>query len=175
MDWSGFMGSSMKDDPVYTPSDCFEIFSFPQDWEANASLEAIGQQYHEYRAQLMRETYKGLTKTYNRFHDPKERSPEVRRLRELHTAMDQAVLAAYGWADIDGSCGFDLDWCEAEPADDASPDTLKRIETGHFFFESAEEALCLRGRTGGRRAAPGAGVIAGDPRHVMKFWPDCCS
>ena len=88
----------------------------------------------------MRESNKGLTKTYNRFHDPKERSPEIRRLRELHAAMDRAVLAAYGWADIDTTCGFDLDWCEAEPADDASPDTLERIETGRFFFESAEEA-----------------------------------
>ncbi len=54
--------------------------------------------------------------------------------------MDRAVLAAYGWTDIDTTCGFDLDWCEAEPADDASPDTLERIETGRFFFESAEEA-----------------------------------
>ena len=88
----------------------------------------------------MRNSNKGLTKTYNRFHDPKERSPEIRRLRELHAAMDRAVLAAYGWTDIDTTCGFDLDWCEAEPADDASPDTLERIETGRFFFESAEEA-----------------------------------
>ena len=88
----------------------------------------------------MRDSNKGLTKTYNRFHDPKERSPEIRRLRELHTVMDRAVLAAYGWTDIDTTCGFDLDWCETEPADDASPDTLERIETGRFFFESAEEA-----------------------------------
>ena len=102
--------------------------------------ESVGKDYYEYRAQLMRDSNKGLTKTYNRFHDPKERSPEIRRLRELHTAMDRAVLAAYGWTDIDTTCGFDLDWCEAEPADDASPDTLERIETGRFFFESAEEA-----------------------------------
>jgi hypothetical protein len=39
---------------------------------------------------------KGLTKTYNRFHDSKERSPEIRRLRELHSAMDRAVLSSYG-------------------------------------------------------------------------------
>ena len=88
----------------------------------------------------MQDTNKGMTKIYNRFHDPKERSPEIRRLRELHKAMDRAVLVAYGWADIDTTCGFDLDWCETEPADDASPDTLERIDTGRFFFESAEEA-----------------------------------
>ena len=27
----------------------------------------------------------GLTKTYNRFHDPDERNPEILKLRELHT------------------------------------------------------------------------------------------
>ena len=88
----------------------------------------------------MRESNKGLTKTYNRFHDPKEQSPEIRRLRDLHAAMDRAVLAAYGWTDIDTTCGFDLDWCEDEAADDASPETIERLETGRYFFETAEEA-----------------------------------
>ncbi|HKM53648.1 MAG TPA: DNA methyltransferase, partial [Isosphaeraceae bacterium] len=138
--WTRFFASSMKDDLRYTPSDCFETFPFPSGWNTGPLLESVGKDYHEHRAQLMRDSNKGLTKTYNRFHDPKERSPEIRRLRELHTAMDRAVMAAYGWSDIDTNCGFDLDWCEAEPADDASLDTLERIETGHFFFESSEEA-----------------------------------
>ena len=42
----------------------------------------------------------GLTKTYNRFHDPAERAPDIQRLRELHHAMDIAVLRAYGWGDL---------------------------------------------------------------------------
>ncbi len=42
----------------------------------------------------------GLTKTYNRFHDPDERSPDILKLRELHAAMDRAVLDAYGWTDL---------------------------------------------------------------------------
>jgi len=33
----------------------------------------------------------GLTKTYNRFHDPMERSADIVRLRELHKEMDQAL------------------------------------------------------------------------------------
>ena len=132
-------------------SDCFETFPFPDGWETNTSLEAIGQEYYEYRAQLMRESNKGLTKTYNRFHDPKERSPEIRRLRDLHTAMDRAVLAAYGWSDIDTTCGFDLDWCESEAADDASPDTLERLEKGNYFFDSAEEARAFASELEGRR------------------------
>ena len=141
----------MKDDLRYTPSDCFETFPFPSGWETNAALEAIGKEYYEHRAQLMRDSNKGLTKTYNRFHDPKEKSPEIRRLRDLHAAMDRAVLAAYGWPELDTSCGFDLDWCEAEASDDANPETVERLESGRYFFDSAEEALRLRLRAGEAR------------------------
>ncbi len=52
----------------------------------------------------------GLTKTYNRFHDPDERDPDILKLRELHTAMDRAVLDAYGWSDIRTDCEFLLDY-----------------------------------------------------------------
>jgi len=33
-------------------------------------------------------------KTYNRFHDPEERSLEILKLRDLHATMDAAVLTA---------------------------------------------------------------------------------
>ena len=52
----------------------------------------------------------GLTKTYNRFHDPYENDPEIATLRELHAAMDRAVLDAYGWTDIPTDCEFLLDY-----------------------------------------------------------------
>jgi hypothetical protein len=52
----------------------------------------------------------GLTKTYNRFHDPDERDPGILSLRELHAAMDRAVLDAYGWSDIQTDCAFLLDY-----------------------------------------------------------------
>ena len=42
----------------------------------------------------------GMTKTYNRFHDPDERSDDIVRLRELHAEMDRDVLSAYGWQDL---------------------------------------------------------------------------
>ena len=48
----------------------------------------------------------GLTKTYNRFHDPDDTSADIHRLRELHVEMDQAVAAAYGWTDLDLGHGF---------------------------------------------------------------------
>ena len=51
----------------------------------------------------------GLTKTYNRFHDPEVRDPDILKLRELHAAMDRAVLDAYGWTDVPTDCDFLLD------------------------------------------------------------------
>ena len=43
---------------------------------------------------------KGLTKTYNDFHDRAKRDPEIEELRRLHHEMDVAVLRAYGWDDL---------------------------------------------------------------------------
>ena len=50
----------------------------------------------------------GLTATYNRFHNPDERSQaaDIARLRELHVEMDRAVAAAYGWSDLALGHGF---------------------------------------------------------------------
>ena len=48
----------------------------------------------------MQRNQEGLTKTYNRFHDPDETDPEIEKLRQLHIEMDNAVCAAYGWTDL---------------------------------------------------------------------------
>lgn len=108
--WARFFGSSMKDDLRYTPSDCFETFPFPKNWENDPALEAAGRDYYEFRAALMIRNNEGLTKTYNRFHDPYEHDPEIQKLRELHAALDRAVLDAYGWTDIPTACEYRLDY-----------------------------------------------------------------
>ena len=100
----------MKDDMNYSPSDCFETFPFPEGWETDRSLETAGRSYYEYRAAIMVANTEGMTRTYNRFHDIYETDPQIVQLRELHTAMDRAVLDAYGWNDIPTDCGFLLDY-----------------------------------------------------------------
>ena len=114
--WARFFGSSMKDDLRYTPSECFETFPFPDGWATHPALEAAGREYYEFRAALMLANGEGLTKTYNRFHDPEERSPQIAKLRELHAAMDRAVLDTYGWRDIATDCAFLLDYAVDEEA-----------------------------------------------------------
>ena len=116
--WARFFASSMKDDMRYTPFDCFETYPFPKEFESNPSLESAGRAYYEFRAALMVRNNEGLTKTYNRFHDPDERSPDILKLRELHAAMDRAVLDAYGWTDLKPICEFLLDYEEDEHEDE---------------------------------------------------------
>ena len=108
--WGRFFGSSLEDRLRYTPSDCFETFPFPEDWEARPHLESTGSEYYEFRATLMVRNGEGMTKTYGRFHDPYETDPDIAELRTLHTAMDRAVLDTYGWTDIPTDCEFLLDY-----------------------------------------------------------------
>ena len=80
------------------------------DWVFNPRIEAAGKACYEHRAALMVRNNEGMTKTYNRFHDPYENTPDISRLRELHAAMDRAVLDEYGWTDIPTNCEFLLDY-----------------------------------------------------------------
>jgi hypothetical protein len=108
--WVRFTSSTLEDRIGYRPSDCFETFPFPENWQTRQALEAAGTAYYEFRAALMVKNDEGLTATYNRFHDPNERAPEIEKLRQLHTTMDRAVLAACGWSDINTGCKFLLDY-----------------------------------------------------------------
>ncbi|WP_395711482.1 hypothetical protein [Reyranella sp.] len=56
-------------------------------------------QYAEKRPGLISANL-GLTKTYNRFHDPDESASDIVKLRQLHHDIDCAVLGAYGWRDL---------------------------------------------------------------------------
>ena len=96
--------------PVHTVRLLRDV-SFPAGWESRADLEAGGRTYYKFRAKLMVENKEGLTKTYNRFHDPEERDTRIAELRKLHEAMDRAVLRAYGWNDLpDVQCEFIPDY-----------------------------------------------------------------
>ena len=108
--WVRFFGSSLEDRLRYTTSDCFGTFPFPDGSKAHPALDAAGEAYYEHRAALMVRNNEGLTKTYNRFHDPYDHDAGIERLRELHSEMDCAVLAAYGWSDIPTECEFLLDY-----------------------------------------------------------------
>ena len=168
----------MKDDQRYLPSDCFETFPFPAALlgtnaidpahdATRQSLEAIGEHYHQFRAELMVRNNEGLTSTYNRFHDPAETSTELLELRRLHGEMDQAVLQAYGWSDVPTACGFGLDYLDTEE-DAQLPDELQeRIDSGELFFWDAGDALDFQGQL------QAYGAITGRRKLPWRYrWPD---
>lgn len=143
----------MKDDLRYTPSDCFETFPFPPDYETNPTLETIGKTYYDYRAALMIRNNQGLTDTYNRFHDPEERHPDILQLRDLHDQMDRAVLAAYGWDDIDTTCGFALDYLDTDEDSTLPLAAQERIAAGDLYF-TADQAATFTALCPGKRKLP---------------------
>lgn len=101
--WWVFTGSTIGSSPRYTPSDCFETFPFPNE---TLGLTKNGELYDECRKRVALALNEGLTKIYNRFHDPAESSHEITELRHLHVEMDKAVSLAYGWQDLDLGHGF---------------------------------------------------------------------
>ena len=109
----------------------------------------------------------GLTKTYNRFHDPDETDPEIAKLRDLHAAMDRAVLDAYGWTDIPTDCEFLLDYeideedwgTRKKPYRYRWPDEVRDEVLARLLELNAERSETEQ-RSGGttRTANPGTGT-----------------
>jgi len=176
--WVEILSSTMGSTLRYTASDCFETFPFPAAFLDSAasdptheatrqSLEAIGERYHQFRAELMVSNSEGLTSTYNCFHDPAKTSSGLLELRRLHGKMDQAVLAAYGWSDVPTACGFGLDYLDTEE-DAQLPDALQeRIDSGDLFFWDANDALDFQGQL------QAYGAITGRRKLPWRHrWPD---
>ncbi|HUT57965.1 MAG TPA: type IIL restriction-modification enzyme MmeI, partial [Phycisphaerae bacterium] len=151
--WVRFFASSLEDRLRYTPSDCFETFPFPREFETSAALEEAGKAYYEFRADMMVRNNEGLTKTYNRFHAPDETSPDILRLRELHGAMDRTVLDAYDWTDIRPTCEFLLDYEEEDDEEESSGRSCKRPWRYRFPDEIRDEVLARLLKLNAERAA----------------------
>jgi hypothetical protein len=108
--WSRFLCSTLGDALRYSPSDCFETFPFPKNWEDHLELGSIGKAYYDFRAALMIKRGEGLTKVYSHFHNPDDCDADIVELRNRHAGMDRATLDAYGWTDISVDCDFYLDY-----------------------------------------------------------------
>src|SRR5690606_11108116 len=101
--WAVKYSSTLETRLNYAPSDAFE--TFPQSPFSEA-VEAAGKALDDHRRPLMIANNEGLTKTYNRVHNPTDDSPGIPRLRELHCELDYAVRDAYGWQDLGLDHGF---------------------------------------------------------------------
>ncbi|NHQ82924.1 restriction endonuclease [Chromobacterium vaccinii] len=165
--WARKYSGALETRLRYSPSDCFETFPFPNGlWQTSSPmLAAIGERYHEYRCALMSRLWLGLTDIYNLFHTPDLTIPQVAKvskksqeeveagyqglleLRRLHRELDEAILNAYGWTDLD--LGHDFYEVETLPENDrvrytlspsARKEVLKRLLAENHRRAAAEAA-----------------------------------
>jgi hypothetical protein len=101
--WSDEYGSDLSGRPRYLSDRCFKTYPL---LPCSEPLERTGQAYHEARLSISSSRSVGLTEVYNRFHDRRDESDDIIRLRKLHVEMDRAVVGAYGWSDLDLDHGF---------------------------------------------------------------------
>jgi hypothetical protein len=95
--WVRCFAATLEERLRYIPTDCFSTFPFPA---PNDQVGLLSSRYHEHRAAVMSSREEGLTKIYNRFHALQDQAPDIEHLRDLHNAIDLAVLRAYGWDDL---------------------------------------------------------------------------
>jgi hypothetical protein len=126
--WARVLSSSMKDDLRYSPSDCFQNFPTPAHRVLNNYLHTKVNEYLDFRAKVLTRSGLGLTGSYNRFHNPLDRKPDIVELRRLHAEMDDAVLRAYGWDDL-------ADLAQDTSDDGAAPRFLHRTDEPEFAYQ----------------------------------------
>ncbi len=86
----------------YLPSTVFVTLPRPS---ATPELATLGQELDRNRRNLMLSRGWGLTRTYNQVHNPDNHEPDIRELRDIHVAIDEAVMLAYGWDGLDLKIG----------------------------------------------------------------------
>ena len=96
--WVDRYSPTMKSDTSYAPSTSFDTFPLPP---TSSQVEGIMQELHDWRAKLMVDRDEGITVLYGGYHDPDDDRDHIRELRRRHRELDEAVLDAYGWSDID--------------------------------------------------------------------------
>ena len=139
--WAIAPGSSLKGDLRYTPSDVYETLPQPQ---ATVRMKSAGEALEELRHAIMVEREMGLTRLYSLFHDASVHDSDVVALRDVHREIDEGVLEAYGWQDINLSHSF-YSTRQGERFTAASPvrsEILDRVlELNHAFHRSEYPAL----------------------------------
>ena len=158
-EWAVAHGSTLETRSHYTPTDCFETFPQPAPTDG---VDSLGHDLNEHRSALMLDRQEGLTKTYNRIHDPDEQSDDIAQLRQLHVLLDYAVSDAYGW-DLDLGHGFHDTKFGTRYTFAPAPrqEVLDRLlELNHErYAEEVRQGLHTKPKTKGRRRAAHAGAM----------------
>ena len=102
---SSSVGATMR----FTPSDCLETFPFLK--IKNAIAENLAKQCTTLQNEQMQSTNIGITEFMNNINNEADTSSPVELFRSLKAKLDQEIINAYGWTDINLNHGFyDLDF-----------------------------------------------------------------
>ena len=116
-------------------------------------LEDVGQRLYDARAAYMVETQQGLTQTYNKLKDPGCQDEAVVLLRRLHEEMDRAVLAAYGWSDLQVP-----PFCPSTAEEQSALEAFQDQVIDRLFVLNAERAAEEQRLGSAKPAKPGKAV-----------------
>jgi len=101
--WAMKHSPTMRADVSYSPSDVSLTFPRP---DQSDRLAEVGRTLDSERREVMLRRKLGLTKLYNLVNDPDYTDDDVTRMRDIHVELDQAVMEAYGWSDVEHDHGF---------------------------------------------------------------------
>jgi hypothetical protein len=109
----------------------------------------------------------GLTKTYNRLHNPAEQAIDIQRLRDLHVALDVAVADAYGWGELELNHGFHetrlgVRFTVGPQAQTEILDRLLELNHARYARERAELATGAKPVRKRQRSSPGQTSMLGE-------------
>lgn len=102
--WAITYGSTLETRVRYAPSDVFETLPRPDNTE---DMRQLGERLDCERRKIMLMRGLGLTALYNLVNSSDvQGDADVDTLRSIHVLIDEAVMKAYGWADIALQHGF---------------------------------------------------------------------
>ncbi|MBE8232807.1 MAG: hypothetical protein HAW67_03665 [Endozoicomonadaceae bacterium] len=106
--WAFEHGSRLHERLRYTHGDIFETFPFPENVleGKHDDLKLLGKEFFDLRSEYMVSSDKGMTKFYNDLHDVTVDTVAIRALRKKQIALNNAVLTAYNFDELDPDYGF---------------------------------------------------------------------
>lgn len=102
--WTRQTSSRLGDTLKYTISSSFETFPFPKALRAEREEAAVS--YYAARQVIHASRQIGITEVYNAMHNETDVSADMVQLREMQVHLDNVVVRAYGWHDLDLGHGF---------------------------------------------------------------------
>jgi hypothetical protein len=162
--WAVQQSSTIGQGLNYSPTDALETFPLPVD---ASGLRSLAAELARVRERAMLDLGVGLTKIYNQVNDPSVGSPIITELRETHAAIDQAVLAAYGWEQLALDHGFHetrlgLRFTIAPKARGEVLARLLELNHARYAREQADQATGAKPVRRRGRSAPGQVSMLGE-------------